>query len=251
MPRRILLVILGFFSFSVLASEIPLSPERRPEQNWEEALSQSVARQRALIEPESSLEVSEINPRAIGGIPSWPGDWNSLTKLFTDARDVRHYANPNPGNFNRKAAWLYVNDGCYSKAAHVSFIAKSQGLVQPGKIYAYGNLRFNSPYAKNGRVVYWTYHMAAAYHIGDVIYVLDPAVSPGGVLTKDQWAAMISPTPASLRFSLCDARSYSPYSTCRGGSGNGAYIGSMSNILRMEWSNLTRLGYSPAALLGP
>jgi len=251
MPHRVLLWVVSFISFSVFAFEPEISAERQAGQSWDAAFNKNVSEQRRQMAEANALEVSEIDSRDVGGVPDWTGSLAALTALAVEVGDRRNYENPNSDNFRRKAAWLYVNDGCFSKAAHVSLIAKNKGLVQPGKIYAFGNLRFHSPYAKNGKTAYWSYHVAAAYAVGSTVYVIDPAANPDGVLTSDQWKSLISANPAGLRISYCDSRSYSPVSSCRGGSGNGADIGSMSKYLRLEWSNLAELGYSPNALLRP
>jgi hypothetical protein len=251
MPHRILHWIVFFVSISALAVEPELSAARRSDQSWKEAINQNMIRQKAPVVAANALAVSEIEPRGVEGLPEWTGNMATLKNLLFEAEGFRHYENPNSGDFQRKAAWLYVNDGCFSKAAHVSFVAKNKGLPQPGKIYAFGDLSFNSPYAVNGKTAYWSYHVAAAYSMGSIVYVLDPAVSPQRLLTSDEWKALISPNPLELRMSYCDSKSYSPLSRCRGGNGNGAYIGSMPQYLRLEWSNLNDLGYSPRELLAP
>jgi len=251
MPRRTVLWIVSFISFSAFAFESEISATREAGEAWDQALNKNIIQQKLLVAEANALDVSEIDSRDVGGIPDWNGGLPALTALAVQVGDLRNYQNPNSEDFRRKAAWLYVNDGCFSKAAHVSFVAKNKGLVQPGKIYAFGDLRFHSPYAKNGRTAYWSYHVAAAYSVGSTVYVLDPAVSPGRVLSSDQWKSLISANPEGLRISHCDSRSYSPVSRCRGGNGNGAYIGSMPKYLSLEWSNLNQLGYSPNALLGP
>jgi hypothetical protein len=238
-------------SISAFAFESDVSAERQAGQAWDVALNQIVSEQKINVEQANALDVSEFGPRQAGGIPEWSGDMAALEAFFEQASDIRNYPNPNSGDFRRKAAWLYVNDGCFAKAAHVSLLARNNGLVQPGKIYAFGDLLFHSPYARNGQTAYWSYHIAAAYRLGSTVYALDPAVSPGKVLTEAQWKSLISPSPAGLRISYCDSHSYSPYSTCVGGNGNGAYVGSMPQFLQLEWNNLIQLGYSPSALLGP
>lgn len=224
--------------FAAFASEPKLSAEREPGQDWMSALEEQGFAPRS-------------EPQDIGGIPEWRHGPAALNRLFLSALNVRHYDNPNSRAFRRKAPWLYPIDGCYAKAAHVSYIAGNLGYSRPGKIYAYGSLRARSPYARNGSTVYWSYHMAAAYHIGATVWVLDPIVNAAAPVTQAQWLAAISNNPARVQVALCDSRSYSPHSPCRGGGGNGAYLGHIEEFLRLEWSNLLRLGFSPVDLLGP
>lgn len=98
--------------------------------------------------------------------------------------------------------------------------------------------------------VYWRYHMAAAYNFNSEVIVIDPGIS-ANPMTQAEWFARISPTPQTVRPKYCDTRSYSPLSSCVGGSGNGANLTHVRGILRDEWSNLIRLGYNPTELLRP
>jgi hypothetical protein len=251
MWHRILLILLLSLSSKAWAFEAALSAERRPGQNWEKAIEEELTARGLQIEPGSALDSTALGTFAIGGIPEWSHDLAALNALFFSARDIRLYDNPNSGGYRRKGAWYYPNDGCYAKAAHISHIAKERGHVRPGKIYAFGNLRLHTPYAMNGSAAYWSYHVAAAYHVDSTIYVVDPSVSGSGILTSAEWLSRISDNPAGVRVALCDSHSYSPYSKCRGGGGTGGYLGHMKEFLRLEWSNLRKLGYSPDLLLGP
>jgi hypothetical protein len=251
MRLRLLLFVLTVLALPAEAFEPAISGVRAPNQSWQEALKTAFEAKGLSIKPDGALGAAAISSPRIGGIPEWRHGLEALSNLYVAARDIRIHPNPNSDNFRRRAAWLYPADGCYSKAAHVSYIAAKKGYVKPGKIYAFGSLRYNSRYADNGATVYWSYHVAAAYRIGPTIYVLDPSVTSKGLLTREEWLELISADPSSVQVSLCDSHSYSPYSTCVGGDGNGAYLGHMQQFLELEWSGLIKLGFSPKALLGP
>ncbi len=225
-----------FFPIVALSSELGLSQERLPHQHWQQSLAN-----------DGIVQISATSPNVM---PTWPLPIEQLTAFATEAAQIRMHDNPNPGNFLRRGPWLYPANGCYAKAAHVSYLAKQKRLPQPGKIYAYGNLEFDSPYAKNGRRVYWRYHMAAAYIFNGQVLVVDPGMSATPI-TQEEWFRLISPTPQTIRAKYCDVRNYSPLATCVGGSGNGANLSHVRGILRDEWRNLLRLGFNPQSLLGP
>jgi hypothetical protein len=201
-------------------------------------------------ESELASNFSVLDTINTGALPAWTTDMEDLNELVTSAFSSRLYQNPNPGNYKRKAAWYFPVDGCYAKAAHVSAVAGLKGYPHPGKIFAFGHLRFRTPYAKGG-AVYWSYHVAAAYRVGGTVYILDPLVNRQGVVTLNDWLNAISNNPSSVRVRLCDKAAYSPSSPCVGGRGNGAYQGHMRNLLVSEYNHLLRIGLSPQNVLGP
>lgn len=236
MGHFVSLILAFIFSVSAVAADLPLSQERKPQESWRISLTRNGVYQIFATTPDV--------------LTPWPLTLAELEAFALEAFQLRLHQNPNPGNFLRRGPWLYPANGCYAKAAHVSFLAKQKGLPQPGKIYAYGDLEFDSPYAKNGRRVYWRYHMAAAYVVDAQVFIVDPGMSET-VLTQQEWLNLISPSPYNVRVKYCDQNSYSPLSSCVGGRGNGANLSHVRGILRDEWSNLRRLGYDPYVLLGP
>jgi hypothetical protein len=237
---------------SVDAQEIPVSPRRAPQQDWTQALEKQRIELPVLEERGRNVFLAfDLSTLDIAALPVWSGSLSELHAFNRQAWAVRPYNNPNPGNFNRRAPWLYPADGCYAKAAHISSEAAKRGLRKPGKVFAFGNLSFRSPYASNGRIAYWSYHVAAAYQIEGQALILDPTINSQEALTLNQWLSQIARIPEKIRVRFCDAASYSPSSPCRGGRGNGAYLGHLRSILRLEWRNLISLGYSPSTLLAP
>ena len=241
--------VLPIFSYAEI---LPISPIRNSEEQWEDAI-----RKQLEVQNFSSLELLRnishdtsiiLN---VASLPEWKRGLPALISFAEKVRVLRKYTNPNPGNFRRRAPWLFPVDGCYAKAAHISAVASSMGHSRPGKVFAFGNLQYSTPFARNGRITYWSYHMAASYRIGSVVYVIDPTITSKKVMPLVEWVKLISKEPQGVRVKLCDANSYSPYSKCLGGRGNGAYLGHMRGVLQQEWSHLIKLGYSPDAMLGP
>ncbi len=238
-----------FFSY---AYEVPVSPARSANQSWEAALSQQF--ETFGLPPGSTPRIEVLNNVPTSNqspLPQWHLGIDALNTFTVLARTLRRYQNPNSGSFQRRAPWFFPTDGCYAKAAHISSVAKARGYVRPGKIFAYGDLEFNSTYSRNRKTTYWSYHVAAAYQVGAAVYVIDPMVNPNRAITSADWVSRISPNPIAVKVTLCDGSAYSPYSRCRGGNGNGAYTGHISEILRQEWNHLIFLGFSPVSLLGP
>lgn len=259
LSRVILSLLTVSFFQPANSQELPVSALRAPNQNWTQALEKLNPHLPILksdIEKTNTVFLSletntQVSNRSISALPTWSGALEDLQIFHQQTWAVRPYNNPNPGNFNRRAPWLFPADGCYAKAAHISSEAAKRGFRKPGKVYAFGNLSFRTPYAINGRVAYWSYHVAAAYQIQGQVFVLDPTIHSQMVLTLDEWVRQIARKPESIRLRFCDANSYSPSSPCRGGKGNGAYLGHIRSILRSEWRNLISLGYSPSTLLAP
>lgn len=238
------------FPFIGFAQELPVSQERAPDQNWEEALNNEFAKWETLgFKPGVSM-LQEVTLNTSESIPEWTHGLPALNTLNSLTYTNRMYTNPNPGNYKRRAPWLFPADGCYAKAAHVSAVAKAQGFGSPGKVYAFGHLSMATRFAKEKRV-WWSYHMASAYQIGGVIYVLDPMMNSSSAVTLDQWVSRMSSDPKNVQVKLCDGNSYSPYSKCVGGNGNGAYLGHIPEVLKLEYQNLQNIGMPPQPVLAP
>lgn len=252
--RKILLGLILCLPLISYGQEVPVSAMRGSEQSWQEALARQSL---AWKNPNIIMQLEILNDLLletaadISGLPEWNHGIEALNSLNVQARGSRRYPNPNPGNFQRRAAWLFPVDGCYAKAAHVSAEAAKRGYPKPGKVFAYGDLEYATQYARNGRKTYWSYHVAAAYRVSGQVYVLDPMISPKTAMTLSTWLSQISDKPSAVKVKLCDSKAYSPHSKCRGSRGNGAYTGHMRSILVNEWNNLKKLGYSPTELLGP
>lgn len=252
--RKFMISLLFYGPVFLHAWEIPVSAERRPDQNWKQALGSQVALSDLHYILHLDLTTTDMKGISIVGpnaLPQWTLGLRSLHDLTALSYGVRAYKNPNTGHFLRKAPWLYPVDGCYAKAAHVSSQVQKHGYAKPGKVFAYGDLEFRSPYARNKRVTYWSYHVAAAYNVGPEVYVIDPMINSQNAIVLSDWLNQISKKPQKVKVRLCDANAYSPSSRCQGGRGQGAYLGHMTGVLKQEWTHLQKLGYQPLQLLAP
>jgi hypothetical protein len=197
-----------------------------------------------------AIPFKDVAKLGVGPTPAWPGSMEQLNQLVHDARYARIYPNPNPGEYLRRAPWLY-GDGCYAKAAHISALAEKTGYPRPGKVLAFGGwatMRVYSKYMPGGSY-WWNYHVVAAYHIGSQVYVLDPLVNSDRALTVDEWVRSIAPNVAKISVAFCDQNLYLPADRCVGGNNDGAFTGHINEMLNDEYRTLKKLGYDPDTLL--
>jgi Glutaminase len=259
--RNIILttVLCSFLGLSANATLPIISAARKADQNWYEALSQQPNFNKKLLFSNHGMQnftEGKLSPQSIGGVPEWKKSLAELNALSFAAHEIRKYNNPNGQPYMRKAPWLYPLDGCFAKAAHISAIAISRGEIAPGKVFAYGKLRLRSKYVKEGEVR-WSYHVVAAYHIGETVYVIDPVVGENDdgtyspVLTVSDWVKKLSAAPTDVKVTYCDKNAYDPNSPCIGGQPNGAYLGHVSFYLNEEYQNLISIGLNPDQLLAP
>lgn len=123
----------------------------------------------------------------------------------------------NKPHFLRRTTWLYPDDGCYMRATHAAQSFERAQKIRPGKVFAFGNLKYKTIYSKRG-AVYWWYHVAAAFRIGDQAIVIDPAVELAHPLSLEEWMKRIAPKVGKSKVAVCDTYAYTPRSSCVGGS---------------------------------
>lgn len=171
-----------------------------------------------------------------------------LNRLFTYLRDTPFLESV---PFNRRATWLYPDDGCYARAALMSLHYTEVTQAEPSKIFAFGDLRVQTPNSLDGFVTWW-YHVAIAYRVENQVYVLDPSVDPTGPLLLKEWSRRISPQPQSTKFSLCTKDAYDPDSNCfaQNQSNPSRTYYEQRFFLSPEWDRLLELGRSPEHELG-
>jgi hypothetical protein len=238
--------------------EEPMISETRSEnEDWNEALTRELKKLSALQRASSDSSASVIRSAKpyspdmnVATLPEWTGSSEALMRVFLNLRDERHYSDPNR-NFKRRATWLYPRDGCYVRATHSAQSAARSGYVRPGKVFAFGSLRFASRFASGG-VVYWSYHVAAAYRNGRTTLILDPALNPAGPIDLAKWISKMHQGASGLKLSVCDSYAYGIYHPCTGGgpSQERSFSTHMRKFLPLEWSNVRARGFDPMKVLG-
>ncbi len=187
----------------------------------------------------------------ISQLPEWPYSNRQLLEAFQAARDERVYVQKGYPAFPRRATWLFPYDGCWVRAASAAQSIERLGRIRPGKIFVFGPLRFRTRFDSKG-IVYWWYHVAAAYRIGNEAVVLDPTVDPHNVLTMHDWISRMTKDPRNTKVSVCDTYSYSTGSRCIGGSNRQErwLPGQIQSYMRKERIEVREVGLNPEAVLG-
>ena len=228
------------------------SAERSPDESWYHALMRQIPATESL-QGRTALSSARYfrDDVDLSILPVWKGSAQELISLVKQVRDERIYEHSGDKGFLRRSTWLYPNDGCFARAEHVARGFARRGLVRPGKVLAFGNLRFATTYGPRA-TVYWSYHVAAAFRIGGRAYVIDPVAQPGGILPLKEWLHRISGEPYNVRVAICDTNAYSPSTSCSGAGTvhQGSFFSHQLSYLAPEWNRLVNSGFDPRKALG-
>lgn len=203
------------------------------------SLSQSVY---SAKKPLNDLKIDELPEVA---------SYEELVKEFEYIRDTRFMTNERL-QFHRRLSWLYPDDGCFVRADLASYFAQAKSYVKPKKLFAFGNLTVETKNSASGRVGWW-YHVVIAYRVGNVGYVIDPAIEPQRPLKFAEWGARMGQTEQnSIDFAICESSAFHPYSDCKYAPQNDFEDNESTQIsyLRYEYDRLTELGRNPVEELG-
>jgi len=256
---RTLLFLLPFFFLSLSQ---PLwayeSAVRLPDEDWQTALEREIQKaspkKKLFFEStETALNRAEYyTPNFdVRSLPEWGGTAVELQTAFEKVRDERIYPDSNRPGFSRRSTWLFPDDGCYVRAAHASRMYQQLGRPAPGRVFAFGRLRAKTNFASSG-TVWWSYHTAAAYRIGNQALVTDPAVDPHQPLFLEQWLARIAKDVNQVRIAVCDTNAYSPSRVCFGGKpiSEKRFLNHQKAFFDDEWSRVRSVNMNPERLLG-
>ncbi|MEZ0390923.1 MAG: protein-glutamine glutaminase family protein [Pseudobdellovibrionaceae bacterium] len=252
--------LLSFFLllFLLITAQAEESAQRDPLEDWTQAQKreQTVWRQNDNLELFGSLSaVQSATPYSpqidVRNLPAWSGSDAELQEAFLRLRDERLYFQSNRPNFPRRSSWLYPDDGCYARAAHAAQSFERAQKERPGKVFAFGNLRVKTKYHRRG-TVYWWFHVAAAYRIGNEAVILDPSIEALRPLPLSEWLQRISSRPLKTKVAICDTYAYATRHACLGGSSRqeSRFQNHQKAFLVKEWDRLKSLRYEPEKLLG-
>lgn len=261
---RSLIFITFFLLFEPISAQTvhspPISAVAQEGENWEFTLGQRMGLEifssgTAYNEAKSFAEVLEANDFSV--LPEWPGTESELAGYFANARDERIYKDEN--GFMRRSTWLYPEDGCHTRAAHIARSFESIPMPRPGKVFAFGiplgpPLGLYSRFSRDPqKKTWWLFHVAAAYRVGQDVIVLDPAVDANQPLKIGTWLSKMARNPERAKVSICDTYSYDPASLCRGGTPDRERnsLDHQKSYFSMEWVRVLRLGLEPKEILGP
>lgn len=170
-----------------------------------------------------------------------PAKWSraSLQERFIRVRDYKFLSS---NGSDRRASWLYPDDGCYSRAAMVNrnFFRWFEPI--PNKVFAFGNLRVsthNSPYGKVG----WWYHVATIVEVEGENYVIDPSIEFNHPLLLSEWVARMG-NPNKIKVAICHTGTYTPGDNCDRET-KGLELSAekvQSHYLNLEYERMKKLG---------
>ena len=227
------------------------SAARAPSEDWQKRFDSGIEPFQATGRTVKASTQNYDEQIDISALPVWPWSNKKLMETFRVARDERPYVQRGFPGFQRRAPWLYPFDGCWVRAASAAQSIERSGVVRPGKIFVFGPLRFRTKFSTKG-IVYWWYHVAPAYRIGNQAVVLDPTVSPNTVIPLATWLAKITKNPNRVRISVCDSYAYYTGSKCVGGEPRQErwLPGQVQTYLRRERVEVVKLKMNPEEVLG-
>eukprot|EP00274_Cyanoptyche_gloeocystis_P001902 CAMPEP_0196653460 /NCGR_PEP_ID=MMETSP1086-20130531/3085_1 /TAXON_ID=77921 /ORGANISM="Cyanoptyche gloeocystis , Strain SAG4.97" /LENGTH=282 /DNA_ID=CAMNT_0041984675 /DNA_START=29 /DNA_END=877 /DNA_ORIENTATION=- len=178
-----------------------------------------------------------------------------LWTLFRCIRDDRFLRNSSSSVFRRRIAWLYPDDGCSYRAELFRLRVMKMGLPCPMKVFSFGNLTCRTENAgPNEKTVAWAWHVAPLIRVGEVLYVLDPAIDPLQPMTLDAWIeAQISSAADLAGISICDGETFEPASRCSRPErvpAREVLEEEQMYFLAKEWRRQKDLGRDPMIVLG-
>lgn len=196
------------------------------------------------------LSVARIySEKALPDITSWKS-LEDLQERFEDIRDERFLTTPARPDFPRRIAWLYPKDGCFARAALFNRTAFRKFIPIPQKVFAFGNLKVKTPFARSG-VVGWWYHVAPIVEVGTTKYVLDPSIESTRPLKLKEWLERMG-NPGAMKVAICDSGTYSPSDSCERKT-DGIELRAEQvekKYLSLEETELAKLGHESERSLG-
>ncbi len=173
-----------------------------------------------------------------------------LEQEFAYVRDSRFLKTEEP-DFPRRLTWLYPDDGCYARAELAARKLVDHGYTSPKKIFAFGDLKAETPNSEKGYVEWW-YHVAVTYRVDDLIYVLDPALDPNHPMQLKDWHQAIGGEEAHIRYAICSYKTFDTDSDCVRPKqiGRNQAEFEQRNFLYEEWDRLVDLDRNPILELG-
>lgn len=180
-------------------------------------------------------------------------DWDAakdINEAFARVRDVRFLYWTS--GFDRRATWLYPDDGCFMRAEFAARHLESWGYPVPSKIFVFGDLTVQTKNSPQGQVSWW-YHVVVGYRVAGQVVVFDPSIEPTKILTFQEWKAMmVRSAGVDVTVSVCDSHAYDPDSNCEKGDPNSEQTAASDShsFLTNEWDRLLELSRDPNRELG-
>lgn len=230
------------------------SPARQMDESFDQALTRYRAALRAAGHDQKGMASVVNSAVAYGeavwdGVPSWTA--TQLRQTFSKLRDQRFLPDPLEPSFLRRLTWLYPDDGCYARATLMNEQIANLNLAVPMKLFAFGNLRVETPNNPDGEISWW-YHVAPVVKTRQGVFVLDPSIDAKNPMPVEAWLASMLPSADQARVSVCAPTAYVPESHCARDNPAAARAArnEENKFLRLERERIQSLGRDPDEELG-
>lgn len=256
--RRLVFFIALFASSIAYAEYRPLSHSRLPNESWEDAFKryEKEGRLPFLGASKAKSKTSVMGSRVkfeeldISTVPEW-NSVEELEEVFQRVRDLRYLEADRDPAFPRRISWLYPDDGCFARAAMARQQIEDQWGHRLAKLFSFGNLSVETTNHPSGRVD-WAWHVVPAARVGDVLYVMDPAIDPHRLLTAEQWALKQVKKLKNASFTICNSYAYVPEGACLDATAEeeAEALEDQRQYLGYEWRRIERMKRDPEKELG-
>lgn len=156
------------------------------------------------IDPQSAYNIRKpITNQNWNEIPEW-GSYQKLLQAFKTVQNQRIYNDTEIQFFLRRITWLYPDDGCFQRAAHIAIQLNLLALPKVKQLFVFNHITNN-----------WTYHVAPVARVNGQVYVLDPAMNPNEPIALWNWLKLFTDSSANILSSLCDETTWDPNGNCQ------------------------------------
>lgn len=192
-------------------------------------------------------------------VPLWPDQM--VNEAFLRIRDERWLISEGNENFSRRIPWLFVDNGCFLRAALIRRKLEEWNYPMVKKIFCFGSMEFATSWTKNGKMTYKD-HVAVMLRTSSGCLVIDPPISFTHPLPIAEWLKALHSNGKleEAKLSVCNSLTFGhnsyadetdPSREC------GLRSGAMKSVeffasefLVKEWNRVIELGLDPFKVLG-
>jgi hypothetical protein len=136
-------------------------------------------------------------------IPQWES-YQQLLQAFKTVQNQRLYNDTEIPSFLRRITWLYPDDGCFQRAAHIAIQFNKLALPKVKQLFIFNHITNN-----------WTYHVAPVARVNGQVYVIDPAMNSNEPIALWRWLNLFTDSSINILSNLCDETTWDPNGNCQ------------------------------------
>lgn len=249
--KKSLVMLLTFALFASWGAHSGISQKRNPYESYLQVMSAinklSSKSNSARSTPMSrKVTIDKVDYSNVPVVNSY----SEMVAMFKLIRDTRFLHAKTDLSFERRISWMYPDDGCFARAALAGMKLRDQELLRPVKIFIFGDLSIQTPYAVSGTVTWW-YHVSSAVSYMGAIFILDPALDSEKPILVDDWYNKMGDIN-DMKVAICNPYTYDPIDDCyiASKSSDADAVGDQLIYLDKEWKRIGVLGFNPTILLG-